>query len=83
MKHLKIALFVFFMCVCASFVLADCIGNTTHSCQVLEAIVTPGGTTAGSNTWCCTPVGNGSDYSCTDGSSWELQSTLGCSISPI
>ena len=67
------------------YVVADCIGNTTGSVQC------GGGDWVGSEiggisigyytegeTWCCTPVGDGSDHSCTNGESWELSSDLGC-----
>ena len=63
---------------------ADCIGNTTGSVEcggfkiegTFEGM--EGTFVVGGETWCCTPVGDGSDYSCTDGESWELSSELGC-----
>ena len=66
-------------------VVADCIGNSTSSVECSGAVTvfaneeddygffyTPG------ETWCCTLVGDGSDYSCTNGETWALSSELDC-----
>ncbi len=66
------------------YVVADCIGNTNSSVECGGEPVgwlyngDPSDFSSPGETWCCTPVGDGSDYSCTNGESWELSSELGC-----
>ena len=64
------------------YVVAECIGNTTQSVSCTSVESDPDGgpfdTIFTSEEWCCTPVGDGSDSSCTNGTSWELSSDLGC-----
>lgn len=69
------------MLLLASNIYADCIGNSTHWC-VQHSI--SGNSVGEGDTWCCTPVGDGSAYSCSNGNRWELNTEIsGCILNEV
>jgi len=64
-KLVKRLLLLFSLALFSVWAIAQsCTGNTTNSFWHDDVL------------WCCTPVGDNSDWSCTDGESWSLFSEL-------
>ena len=63
-KSIKMLILCGLTSVCLWAVAQSCTGNTTNKFWH-EGVL-----------WCCTEVGDGSDWSCTDGSRWSLFSDL-------
>jgi len=65
-RLLIISFLVSLAAVPIGYAVAGCTGNSTH--EFIEL---------GNYTqWCCTPVGEGWDFSCTDGTEWHLFSDM-------
>ena len=82
MKKLRVICLTLLGFFTIGYVVAECIGNTTHVCY--QSTVYVGEMDPFQvDQWCCVAVGNGSDYSCTDGQSWMLASDLSCDPIPL